>query len=1189
MPEIKPIDPVVTETRQDERQRYWGSDPAPFDIDGYVNDWNLTNPIEEQADRRTSFANVMHKISRPFLSQGYNGAAALNRGLAGFSAHLDSISDFISISTGTEKGGVFEDAAKLYEKNADYWRKRAEDIGIGFVDELVSEAVGGFVPGVTQFSLDVASGLTLPYMAGAAKAAKRDESPFMGGILEAAKTGTLAALFRAMAPLKKYLQAPTMGTVFGLQEMESAPSGQKARGFAKGVGIGIGYSLVTPGGRMGLNEIKKGIEPDLKAARDIARDGKDYAIEKLKEQRGSTGEKKDYIANPAIKIKGQIIEGDYSKGGHIEIINKIDKDPVLKAAFDAGRYQEGATTSDGKFVERKSDIDFADIKGREVGEIKDSLVTEDYVYSGVPHPSIKSNYASDLPNMAAHFAEQQQAIGGPNPGKTGEGTIRVYKKSDAIQNEAQNEFSIKENAKPVAEITPQEARNLTNINIDQKKRPRKFLKTVEEATETAPELKEALENGILYTEGDKTGVKIPKDYIVQPNAESLAKADARIAESLTETVDYALGDAKLTAEKGATFIQLMRKFEKEGDFDRAVEMTEAYDRQLREAGRFVQAASIWNKLSPQGFIRWANKQLEATRKKYSWADTILRNKPESFKLSKEEQTEIFKRMTEINAMPEGAEKTNATLEMIDIVASKVPPSVSELIDAYRYQNMLSSPRTQMRNIGENIANTFVTRPVDITLKGAIDFVQSSLTGKQRKAYAQDVVTYMKSSINAVPNAANAFMSVWRLEQGAEIGKPDIGFNVKGEFAKARMKQMPAALTIVGRFMEASDKFNSALIGAGEFAVMKKRGATDAEAYARANMLAEKYIYRDKLDPTDPDLSYFSKALSSLGKMMNESRKLPILGTLSKWYVPFLRTPINKGMQMIERSPLGLVRGKIDQEAAAKILGGSIATAIGATFALQGNTTWAPPSDPTEKAWFYASGRKPFSVRMGDKWIPFWYFGPFALSFGIPAAVKNYTVDQKQAMTEGQLDYMLKISEGLAQFVGSQSSTQSIGAFFQAASGDIDFTFPQTTAFTLEQLIPANGLIRYINTMIDPAYRKSESFLDQIKKDIPYLSQQLEARMTPLLEESKREMHNYFLPYDVGIVKPVYEGMLPIKRHEQRQKYLKSQMKKLVDDMNSGKLEPEDSFEKLQKILEGGPESLKMLGNELKLKQQGDKK
>ena len=697
-----------------------------------------------------------------------------------------------------------------------------------------------------------------------------------------------------------------------------------------------------------------------------------------------------------------------------------------------------------------------------------------------------------------------------------------------------------------------------------------------------------MEKGILYTEGDKTGVKIPKDYIVQPNAESLAKADARIAKSLTDTVDYALGNAALTAEKGATFIRLMRKFEKEGDFDRAVEMTEAYDRQLREAGRFVQAASIWNKLSPQGFIRWANKQLEATKEKYSWQDTILRNKPESFRLSKEEQTEIFKRMTEIRAMPEGAEKANATLEMIDIIAKKVPPSVSELIDAYRYQNMLSSPRTQMRNIGENIANTFFTRPVDITLKGAIDFVQAGLTGKQRKAYVKDVATYMKSSINAVPNAAHAFMSVWRLEKGAEIGKPDIGFNVKDEFSKARMKQMPAALTIVGRFMEASDKFNSALIGAGEFAIMKKNGATDAQAYARANLLAEKYIYRDKLDPKDPDLSYFSKTLSSLGKMVNDSRKLPVLGILSKYYVPFLRTPINKGIQMIERSPLGLVRGKIDQEAAAKILGGSIATAIGATFALEGNTTWAPPSDAKEKEWFYASGRKPFSVRIGDKWIPFWYLGPFALAFGIPAAVKNYTVDQKQSLTEGQLDQMLKISEGLAQFIGSQSSTQSIGAFFQAVSGDIDYTFPQTTAFTLEQFIPANGLIRYINTMIDPVYRKSGSFLEQIQKDIPYLSQQLEARMTPLLETAKREPHNYFLPYDVGIEKPVYEGMLPTQRHELRQKYLEQQMNKLIDDMNSGKVKPEDSFEKIQKIIQGGPESMKMLGDELKLK-QGNKK
>ena len=43
--------------------------PAPFDIDSFVNEWNATNPIEEQAAKRDSFARAMHKISRPFLAR----------------------------------------------------------------------------------------------------------------------------------------------------------------------------------------------------------------------------------------------------------------------------------------------------------------------------------------------------------------------------------------------------------------------------------------------------------------------------------------------------------------------------------------------------------------------------------------------------------------------------------------------------------------------------------------------------------------------------------------------------------------------------------------------------------------------------------------------------------------------------------------------------------------------------------------------------------------------------------------------------------------------------------------------------------------------------------------------------------------------------------------------------------------
>jgi hypothetical protein len=87
-------------------------------------------------------------------------------------------------------------------------------------------------------------------------------------------------------------------------------------------------------------------------------------------------------------------------------------------------------------------------------------LNEEMVYAGVVHPDLNSKYASDLPNMAAHYSEQMQAIGAPNPGKMGQGVVRVFKKSDAIQRGTQNEFRLKPGAKPIKTITPWEARGL---------------------------------------------------------------------------------------------------------------------------------------------------------------------------------------------------------------------------------------------------------------------------------------------------------------------------------------------------------------------------------------------------------------------------------------------------------------------------------------------------------------------------------------------------------------------------------------------------------------------------------------------------------------------------------------------------------------------------------------------------------
>lgn len=92
-----------------------------------------------------------------------------------------------------------------------------------------------------------------------------------------------------------------------------------------------------------------------------------------------------------------------------------------------------------------------------VEEVKTSDFV-DVVFSGVVHPDMKSTYATNLPKMAASFAENMQAIGGPNPGKSGEGIVRVYKSSDIKSYGTNNEYILKEGAIPIDTLTPEEAR-----------------------------------------------------------------------------------------------------------------------------------------------------------------------------------------------------------------------------------------------------------------------------------------------------------------------------------------------------------------------------------------------------------------------------------------------------------------------------------------------------------------------------------------------------------------------------------------------------------------------------------------------------------------------------------------------------------------------------------------------------------
>ena len=468
--------------------------------------------------------------------------------------------------------------------------------------------------------------------------------------------------------------------------------------------------------------------------------------------------------------------------------------------------------------------------------------------------------------------------------------------------------------------------------------------------------------------------------------------------------------------------------------------------------------------------------------------------------------EIGKTEAETAKIVEEAAKVNwnDTNSITAFYRKFVKPTTMEVLDEYRYNNMLSNPRTHIRNAFSNLVQTFFTRPATLAASGR----------------PVEAVQYYSGALKSLPKAVDDFVASFK--GTSPITKPDIAY--------IGTKKLPKFLTIPTRAMEAADKFFSAMIEGGELA----RGAT----VEQATKTAEYSLFRQGLFPEDQ-----GKLLNAIDSMTAWTYKAP---KAVRWFVPFIRTPMNFAKQWIEYSPAGLatlpgVAAKREQ--LGKVLVGSAITAIGAKFALDDNTTWDTPTDPEQKELFYASGKKPFSVRVGDKWVPMMYAGPFAVAFALPAAMKYYQDQSRTALTDSQLDKATQVVGSMAKFLSGQTFLEGINNFVRLLSGDIDYSLPSNLAFSAGQVIPLEGLVRYVSTIVDPIYRKGTSFTEGLKKNIPFASKTLEPYTNPIGEPSTRERINLITPYDITTSQPQWEQPLQQRTEKLQQNAVINKMKK----------------------------------------------
>ena len=627
---------------------------------------------------------------------------------------------------------------------------------------------------------------------------------------------------------------------------------------------------------------------------------------------------------------------------------------------------------------------------------------------------------------------------------------------------------------------------------------RGFLETLQNSDKATPEMKQAAS-------------ELPQGYTPIPQKLSEANAQKFVDEVGVDKAHQSFIDnTPWSSDKTKVGDVLLNKYAESGDMSKFKEIASSYDDQARQAGQGNAAINGWSQMSPKAVLNVVD---DAANKL---------GKP----ISDDFRTQLVNRAADIQKMAKNSpERLQATQTLLQDIAKELPNSFMENFKAYRFQNMLSNPVTIGKIGYSGLFNTMVTHPVDMiaeaTTQGAKRLMNSDY---QRTVYYSNIPKWYKDVFIGIPDAWDAAV------QGFKKGTIDkaLSDGVSGETAvqMARNQNTSKYLSFFPKLHSFVYNYGQSIISGAEFARMMDNGATEVEAKATASKLADKLTLRSKLGANDQ--AAIVRAVDSMGNMISRSADKPGIGWMQSWVAPFMKVSTNWTKLAVEHSPLALpdtafnmLKGKAGAENAfAHAMVGSMVTGIGVSMSMKDNVTLAAPTDKTQSDLFYASGKKPYSVKVGNSWVPMQYFGPFGLSLMLPQAMKEALTGvnaPKDTFTKSE-----QAVSKVTKMIISTTPLPTISQFIDILNGTSGVNPATVAAGLAGQVMPLDAMQRYISGIVDPIYRKASSFTDRIESGIPGMSKNLPAYTTPTGQPETRNASNYIAPYGIGKQDNQYE-------------------------------------------------------------------
>ncbi len=228
------------------------------------------------------------------------------------------------------------------------------------------------------------------------------------------------------------------------------------------------------------------------------------------------------------------------------------------------------------------------------------------------------------------------------------------------------------------------------------------------------------------------------------------------------------------------------------------------------------------------------------------------------------------------------------------------------------------------------------------------------------------------------------------------------------------------------------------------------------------------------------------------------------------FAAFLKTPYNIIRFAVRRSPLGLFSKGLREDLAAggvrraeglaRVGLGTAASLgmVGLVWSNSDNFTAAYPKDKNERALWEAEGRKPWSMKLGDRWINYSRLGPISaqmmMAAGYVQALKDGKKDEAAAF---YIRLFQQYSRGPLELPMMQSTAALVDALEDPEHFGEKWVQGMATGF-----VP--GVVRDVRQQVDTTRRKPEGVGQAIEDMLPGASGQVPARRDVLGREAKLE-------------------------------------------------------------------------------------